>query len=77
MTFLEAQVVCQGESAELASLSDHYQEAFVKTVLYNNGFDSMWLGMMDDQVRIYSSSQNAVCALQITCKLHSFTLEDS
>ncbi|XP_072020013.1 LOW QUALITY PROTEIN: uncharacterized protein [Amphiura filiformis] len=48
-TFADAQAVCDGESAQLASLADHYQEAFVKTTLYNNKFSSMWLGLMGDQ----------------------------
>ncbi|XP_072014914.1 macrophage mannose receptor 1-like [Amphiura filiformis] len=48
-TFTDAQAVCDGESAQLASLADHYQEALVKTLMYHNKFSSMWLGLMRDQ----------------------------
>ena len=53
MTYDEAMAMCEAESAQLASLADPYQEAFVQTVLYNNRLDSMWIGLKQDEVRGY------------------------
>ena len=50
MTFDDANATCQSENAELASLTDRYQEAFVKTTLYNNKLEAMWLGLRQDDV---------------------------
>ena len=50
MTYTMAMETCQNETAELAFLADRFQEAFVQTVLYNNKLDSLWMGIMKDQV---------------------------
>ncbi|XP_072021157.1 lymphocyte antigen 75-like [Amphiura filiformis] len=56
VTFDDAIAICQGENAELASLTDRYQEAFAQTVLYNNGLDNMWIGLERNQYRFPSTN---------------------
>ena len=53
MTYSDALAVCRDEDAELASFTDRYQAAFIKTVLYNNRFDEMWHGLMVDDMVSY------------------------
>ncbi len=50
MTYAMAMATCEAESAQLASITDKYQEAFVQTVLYNNKLTSMWIGLSTDEV---------------------------
>ena len=50
MTFDMAMAQCQNESAELASFTDRYQEAFAQTTLYNNKLESMWIGLKQNEV---------------------------
>ena len=50
MTYEMAMETCHNETAQLASFADRYQEAFAKTVLYNNRLDSMWIGLTTDAV---------------------------
>ncbi len=52
MTYAMAKQTCEAENSELASVTDRYQEAFVKTVLYNNRLESMWLGLKHNEVRV-------------------------
>ena len=61
MTYIEAMAMCESENAQLASVADRYQEAFVQTVLYNNRLQSMWLGLMADEVG--TSDNNPFCQI--------------
>ena len=49
-TFDEALQTCRSESAELASFSDRYHEAFALTVLYSNRLNDMWIGLARSEV---------------------------
>ena len=50
MTYDMAMATCHNESAQLASFADRYQEAYAKTVLYNNRLQAMWIGLKADEV---------------------------
>ena len=40
--------MCEAEGSYLASIHDGYNEAFIETVMLNNGLPNVWIGLQQD-----------------------------
>ena len=50
MVYADAKTMCANENAALATIDDGYDEAFVETIMLNNGFGNVWIGLQADPV---------------------------
>ena len=54
MTFSDAVQACRNEGTDvnLASIVDNNEEAFAETLVHGNGDALLWMGLMDDKVKL-------------------------
>ena len=54
MTFSDAVQACRNEGTDvnLASIVDNNEEAFAETLVHSNGDALLWMGLMDDKVKL-------------------------
>ena len=51
MTFSDANAQCKrDDNVFIASIMDPYEQAYVETLLHDNGGTPVWIGMVDDKV---------------------------
>ena len=43
--------MCEGDGTVLATITDGFQQAFLETQLFKNGEESLWTGLLNDQVK--------------------------
>ena len=48
--------MCAAENAALATIVDGYDEAYVETIMLNQGFRSTWIGLQQDKVNNWEGS---------------------
>ena len=53
LSFSQAKAYCEGEGTVLATISDGFQQAFVETQVFKNGGDSVYIGLLNDQVLLF------------------------
>ena len=50
MKFSDANDECNRDNTFLASVHDQYEQAYVETLLHENGGTPVWIGLVDDKV---------------------------
>ncbi|XP_038077198.1 lymphocyte antigen 75-like [Patiria miniata] len=50
MKFSDANDECRRDNVYLTSIADQYEQAFVETLLHDNGGTPVWIGLVDDKV---------------------------
>ena len=56
MTFGQAKTYCEGQGPGifLATISDGFQQAFVETQVFKNNEESVYIGLLNDQVLLFA-----------------------
>nr|XP_054750502.1 macrophage mannose receptor 1-like [Lytechinus pictus] len=53
LNYDEAETACAKDMTHLATIGDAYDEAFIETLMYENGHNSAWIGLRKQQDSVY------------------------